>query len=54
MRKRERFIIEQIKEEDNPNFKGYKGVTMIRYGYMGRKVITANEIEEYRKKMNKE
>lgn len=52
MKKREKYILEVIKMEDNPNFKGLKGITMVKYGYMERKNITTKEIAQYRKDHN--
>ena len=48
-KKRERLILQQIALEANPNFKGYKGVTIITYGGFGHKTITPQDIEDYKK-----
>ncbi len=48
-KKREKLILEQIALEASPNFKGYKGVTIITYGGFGHKTITPDDIDNYKK-----
>jgi len=55
MRKKERLIKEHLKEMEElkqllpQKYHPIEGVTEIHYGYMGRKIITALEIEKYEK-----